>query len=222
MISTTRTAKHSFHGTATCLQFPTANNPGIDRERFSTAQEFINKRTGETLPPEYMETPPSALITCQPTIPSVEGPLKAEAAASLSSVEIEKDWLKCVEVLQGKNTLEVKDIISWAAFHASRQPPLCRPMSIITLLPLLTEPTHSTAMILHAMDLVQKVTSYVNQSHIPVITADQPLFAIAKLIQWRSKEYVRNLNRALILPPRVKQLSIMNRRLEYRRNLPKT
>ena len=112
-----RTAKHSFHGTVISLsQFPTANNPGTDRERCSITQEFINKRTVETLPPEYMEILPSALITSQPTIPSVEEQLKAEATASLSSVEIEKDWLECVELLQGKNTLEVEDIISWAAF----------------------------------------------------------------------------------------------------------
>ena len=142
----TTVKQHSFHETAISLtQFPTANNPGIDRERFSICQEFIKKRTVETLPPEYMEIPPSALITSQPTIPSVEGPLKAEATVSFSSVEIEKDWFKSVELLQGKNKLEIKDIISWAAFRVSTQPPLCRSMSITALLPLFTEPTHSTA-----------------------------------------------------------------------------
>ena len=45
-------------------------------------------------------------------------------------------------------------------------------------------------MILHTMNLVQKAANHVNKGKIPVITADQPLFAIAKLIQWRLKEYV--------------------------------
>ena len=47
------------------------------------------------------------------------------------------------------------------------------------------EPADSTVMILHAiaMNLVQKASNHVNQGQIPIITADQPLFAIAKLIQ---------------------------------------
>ena len=40
------------------------------------------------------------------------------------------------------------------------------------------------AIILHAMNVIKMVTQYVHPGHVPVITLDQPLLAIAKGIQW--------------------------------------
>ncbi|KAK0058618.1 hypothetical protein Bpfe_011923 [Biomphalaria pfeifferi] len=44
-------------------------------------------------------------------------------------------------------------------------------------------------MMKHAMDLVMQAVKFLNPGQIPVITADQPLFAIAKQIQSKCPEF---------------------------------
>ena len=46
------------------------------------------------------------------------------------------------------------------------------------------ENAHSVAMILHAMNIIKSAVHHVNPEQVPVVTLDQPLFAIAKQIQW--------------------------------------
>lgn len=53
----------------------------------------------------------------------------------------------------------------------------------VALLPLFLENAHSSAMILHRINVVNDVIQHVNPSQTPVITMDQPLFALYKLIQ---------------------------------------
>ncbi|KAK0061125.1 hypothetical protein Bpfe_009286 [Biomphalaria pfeifferi] len=57
------------------------------------------------------------------------------------------------------------------------------------LLPLFHQSSKSPAMRKHAMDLVMQAVKFLNPGQIPVITADQPLFAIAKQIQWKCPEF---------------------------------
>ena len=52
------------------------------------------------------------------------------------------------------------------------------------LLPLLEDSATSPVMILHAMDVIKNAVNYLNPGQIPVMTCDQPLFAIGKAIQW--------------------------------------
>ena len=46
------------------------------------------------------------------------------------------------------------------------------------------ENAHSVAMILHSMNVIKSAVQHINPGQTPVITLDQPLFAIAKQIQW--------------------------------------
>lgn len=39
-------------------------------------------------------------------------------------------------------------------------------------------------MILHSMNVIKAAVEYLNPGKVPVLTIDQPLFAIAKTIQW--------------------------------------
>lgn len=75
-------------------------------------------------------------------------------------------------------------MISWAAFHASRQPPSNHQKAIISLMPMFLENAHSVAMILHAMNVAKSAVQHINPGQVPVIAMDQPLFALAKQIQW--------------------------------------
>ena len=88
-----------------------------------------------------------------------------------------------MQTLIGKAKLDAEDYLSWAAYHASQQPETNTP-SNVALLPLFRDNAHTTCMIKHAMDVISKAVKHLNPTQIPVIVADQPLYAIAKQIQW--------------------------------------
>ena len=52
--------------------------------------------------------------------------------------------------------------------------------AIIALLPMFRDTAHSPAMVKQGMDIIAQTTGHVNSGQIPVLTADQPLYAIAK------------------------------------------
>ena len=54
-----------------------------------------------------------------------------------------------------------------------------------SLLPLFLESAHAVAMIRHSMDVVKKAVEHLNPGQTPVVTFDEPLFALAKQIQWK-------------------------------------
>ena len=97
----------------------------------------------------------------------------------------EKDWLEHVQNLILKEELDKNDAVSWAAYRASQASPSSYTPAIITLLPMFLENAHSLAMILHSMNAVQSAVHHVNPTKTPVIAVDQPLFALAKQLQWK-------------------------------------
>ena len=60
--------------------------------------------------------------------------------------------------------------------------------ALTTLLPLFRDQTHCSATIHHSMTLVQRQIEFLNPGKLPVMTVDQPLYAIAKEIQWAHPE----------------------------------
>ena len=56
--------------------------------------------------------------------------------------------------------------------------------------PLFNEDSKSVVMIRHSMDVIQQAVQKLNSVQVPVITLDQPLYAIAKLIQWNWPEKI--------------------------------
>lgn len=85
------------------------------------------------------------------------------------------------------DTLRGDETISWAAYHASLQPSNAVPessVSLTSLLPLFYDQAKSVAMIRHSMDVVKQAVDILNPGQRPIITVDQPLYAVAKEIQW--------------------------------------
>ena len=75
--------------------------------------------------------------------------------------------------------------ISWAAFHANKLlPNRENQLSRSSLLPLFQEEAASAAMICHAIDVITKAVNFLPQGQVPVLACDQPLYTIAKEIQW--------------------------------------
>jgi hypothetical protein len=56
------------------------------------------------------------------------------------------------------------------------------------MLPLFHEQAHSVSMIRHSMDVIKTSVMKLNHGQVPVITFDQPLYTLAKLVQWNWPE----------------------------------
>ena len=98
----------------------------------------------------------------------------------------EVQWLDNVKELISKEKLESDDNISWAAYHASNERQLSDYQPAITsLMPMFLENAHSAPMIFHGMNVIRSAVQLVNPEQTPVIAMDQPLFALAKQIQWK-------------------------------------
>ena len=57
-------------------------------------------------------------------------------------------------------------------------------VSITALLPLLRDQAHSVATIKHVMDKISDTVELLNPGQVPFIAADQPIYEVAKQIQW--------------------------------------
>ena len=111
-----------------------------------------------------------------------------------TSNKTEYEWLSTIAELLQKENLDPTDFVSWAAYHANRQPDNIRYISPIAVMPLFTESSNTGAMIMHAMKLVALAAQYLHPGQVPVITMDQPLYAIAKQIQWLNPMLLVKLN----------------------------
>ena len=74
--------------------------------------------------------------------------------------------------------------ISWAAYHAN----VCKEKAhsdLSALLPIWRDESKSPAMIKHALDMISLAVNHLNPGQTPVVAFDQPLYAIAKKLQWQ-------------------------------------
>ena len=92
-------------------------------------------------------------------------------------------WLEHVDDAMATDEDTKTSNISWSAFHAKNQKTE-REVDISVMLPLFRECSKSVAMIRHTMDVVKQAVDHVNPGQTPVIAYDQPLYTLAKQIQW--------------------------------------
>jgi len=75
-------------------------------------------------------------------------------------------------------------LLNWTSFFAEKEFSLSRPVCTTSLLPLFDEKSTDPSMVYHAMLLVKNSTDYVNPGQTAVMTCDQPIYAVAKQLQW--------------------------------------
>lgn len=183
------TAKDSFHGTAiSLLQHPSHPGEGVDRSIVIGAESGGERSSAiAQLPHYYTDVPPVTGSIKKTSLP-------APRFTSLTRqnfeqhTEEEYQWLHHTKQTLEDKAEEDNDNISWAAFHAKRQPPPTRVICPTALLPLFLESAHTVAMIRHSMAVIRDAVQHLNPGQTPVITCDQPLFALAKQIQWKWPE----------------------------------
>ena len=185
-----RTAKDSFHGTAVSLtQHPSTDRGGIARGRVVISPESPKKKTLTDLPESYTDVQPVAVqVKKDCYVP--KGCKSGKPSSDLigEGMKSEYQWLHRVKELLEKDRLDKEDYISWSAYFASLQSQAPRSQAITALLPLFHENAHTMTMIQHSMKIVKESVAYVNSNQTPVIAMDQPLFAIAKQIQWEKAD----------------------------------
>ncbi|CAG2238446.1 unnamed protein product [Mytilus edulis] len=74
---------------------------------------------------------------------------------------------------------------SCAAFHARQAAKYSRaPLDISSLLPMFQKEAKSIVMIRHSVNIAKQCVQFLNPGQRPVITCDQPLYALANSVQW--------------------------------------
>ena len=187
------TARDSFHGTdISMFQHATLDVPGTLRSNTlittSTTATSTSKSVGE-LPQSYTQVTP---VTLESNVPPPDNyQLQQEPATESTSNLITKEngWLQNASNIADSSSASAAEniqCISWAAYHSTNeQPRQSSPSAINALLPLFPDEAKSAAMIKHAMDVIKSCIDYLNPGQVPVIAVDQPLYAIAKQIQWK-------------------------------------
>jgi len=99
--------------------------------------------------------------------------------------EQEDLWLNHTREALNNQNETVLESVSWAAYHASSQPQQSHVISPNSLLPLFCEPAHTMAMIEHSFIVIKSAVDHLNPGQTPVITFDQPLYTLAKQVQWK-------------------------------------
>lgn len=184
------TSSHdSFHGTAISLvQHPTTEKPGTDRatDVFDPGKSSTSKKIA-SLPSYYTEVPPLTLPSSDIVVPNTSARLVStpDRDATSNNSDREEDWLDNIRQVLNERELTKEDIVSWAAYRASKSSLSSHQPALISLLPMFTENAHSLAMIAHAINVISSAVKHLNPSQIPVVAVDQPLFALAKQIQWK-------------------------------------
>ena len=188
------TAHDSFHGTGVSLfQQPTAQVPGVCRNRVSLDQatSTCTKSVSE-LPESYSQVPPVLLPSKNPSVPVVQSDMRGNGEIVAKAIAEEFDWLEEVkETISNANQgLPQKKCISRSVYHSNQDGKGDKnpEPAISSLLPLFPDQAKSAAMICHSLNIIKACVNHLNYGQTPVVAMDQPLYAVAKQIQWNFPE----------------------------------
>jgi len=137
------------------------------------------------LPLAYSDVPPCILPKSEPKLPPLDS-ISMNPTSVNNALNGEYEWLN--QFVNKMGATEEPVDITWAGYHAEKSVRELHPKLIIALLPLFRHNAHTSAMICHSLTVVEAAVKHLNPGQIPVVTFDQPLFALAKQIQWHWPE----------------------------------
>ena len=184
------TAKTSLHGTAASINQHRIIDSGIQREPVLLD---MSCKTLKHLPDEYTDIfplhlpegvlPPANDIAMDET-PSEEEPATDHEVPTPADNIAVGETPSEKELLADEEWLE-NDELSWAAFHSRREVSFNKFIEDQSaLLPIWRDDSKSPATIRHALNMLRKAIHFLNPGQTIVTTLDQPLYAIAKKLQW--------------------------------------
>ena len=184
------TAHDSFHGTGISLfQQPTVQVSGVCSSRvFLDQTTSTGTKSVAELPESFSQVPPVVLPSKNPSVPVVESNMQGDGQIVARAVADEFKWLEDVKETVAKDGqgLPQNKTISWSVHHSNRcgSEDTDTTPAISSLLPLFPDQAKSAAMICHSLNIIKASVNHLNPGQIPVVAMDQPLYAVAKQIQW--------------------------------------
>lgn len=188
------TSETTFHGTSISMyQLPTPTNTGTVRlyEKEILPEQLKSKKDVPAFPtlPEFYSLVKTAVLPC--ATPQITSPVSEDMEKKLINEEgvklqwlREKEWLNHVNNVRVSESCSVPLNISWSGFHATEADGQIVIPAIQALLPLFTDKSSSVSMLRHAINITMNITKHVNPTQVPVIAMDQPLYTLAKVLQW--------------------------------------
>lgn len=181
---TSSSANYSFHGTGISLIQHFNNQHNEDSKQATVLQksDFSNKRK-PSLPDDYYNIP---------LVPSIDGVLPVSTVnwytdtntdETNNPLDYSKNWLENFNMLMD-NENSYENGLSWGAFNSRHSNDKSSFKSTSAMLPLLKDDINSPAVVMHSLDIVIAATKKLNPNQTPVNTADEPVYAIAKQLQW--------------------------------------
>lgn len=174
------TANYSFHGTGISLiqHHSQPNDDDFQQVIRLEKTDFFNK-SKPTLPKNYYEIP---------SLPTINGVLPLSSLnwdstlLTKTPLEYVKNWLDSNNKIMNEECNN--EAISWSAYNSRSSVDISSYKSTSTMLPLIKDNVNSPSVVRHTMDIVISTTRKINPTQTPVWTGDQPVYAIAKQIQW--------------------------------------
>jgi hypothetical protein len=97
----------------------------------------------------------------------------------------DESWMAHVSTVLKQDTLPEGEVITWSGYNSRLMSDDCvKPKAVIGVLPLFPDKAATPSMMKHAMHLTMQGTEALNPGQTPVLGGDQPLYAIAKQLQW--------------------------------------
>ena len=183
---TSNLSNDEFHGVAISLtNHLSQENMGVTREPVT-----IDPTDTSTpkLPDYYVIVPPMDLTGGELFVPRDVDTRTVRPAHDRipGSQGRDEAWLDHVSGLISKEELQKGDVVTWSGFNSSLEDASAiKPPAEIGILPIFPDKSMDPPLVKHVMLLVQKCIQFLNPGQTPVIGADQPLYALAKQIQWK-------------------------------------
>ena len=165
-------AKASLHGTAASLnQHPKRYSVGLPRKKIELK---IDDSRLKDLPDWYLDIQPFHLR---------DDILLESNTNTIPCVTVDEKILA-----EDLEWLEDESMTSWGVYHA-RKCTAVESVASSAMLPIWRDDSKSPATIKHVIDVLMNSTSFLNPGQTAVIGMDQPLYAIAKKIQWEKPDF---------------------------------
>ena len=184
------TSSDSFHGTGISLfqNVTKENEDQINSHDVNCALRLGQEHGKVTdLPHDYTNITPTQLKDGTIYVPNCPGVVTPDCDSFEQQIQEDKAWLHHVNNIYNEEVTP-ETAITWAAFHASNLPEKRIVPSINAMLPLFSEEACSPAMVRHSLKVIGAAIKQIDPNQIPVVTMDQPLFALAKKLQWSLPE----------------------------------
>ena len=141
------------------------------------------------LPESYVIQPPVELAESDVYAPRLsDGKVRPSLDVRAAKVKDEA-WMEHVAKALKQEKFEDGDVITWSGYNsmlASEES--VKPPAEIAVYPLFPDKAATASSMKHAMELTMRGTNFLNPGQISVLGADQPLYALIKLIQWQYPE----------------------------------